>query len=325
MVGKGEVALPGGLARLPRSVPLLAPDARAADLDDLLEIAERSGARVDFETLEGGTPERAAELVRRAGVALSLAPVEPPALLAALAARVRCHVSGALPALFTEPGSATGFERGAGQTARVIEAINAALSGAALPGLALPAVPPEAGLCLAATTSSGAAAIVQAAFEHARASGERGIAVVHGASARPATDGLFLHAARNVAVRHTDLQFEDLTLEAFARRAVRDRASFRVLAGPAAAADAALDLLAAVADVPRPAGVVLGRDGERLYGRHGAGGGQVALFIAAQALFAHVGLELAASRLGRALEEGALHRDFAREPAPILAAILARG
>ena len=253
-------------------------------------------------------------------MALSLAPVEPPALLAALAARVRCHAPGALPALFTEPGSATGFERGASPTSRVIEALNAALHG-----LALPPVPPEAGLCLASTTSSGAAAIVQAAFEHARASGERGIAVVHGASARPATDGLFLHAARNVAVRHTDLQFEDLTFEAFARRAVRDRASFRVLAGPAAAADAALDLLAAVADVPRPAGVVLGRDGERLYGRHGAGGGQVALFIAAQALFAHVGLESAASRLGRALEEGALHRDFAREPAPILAAILARG
>jgi hypothetical protein len=233
---------------------------------------------------------------------------------------MRCHPSGALPALFTEPGSAMGFERGAQPTARVIEALDAALRG-----LALPPVPPEAGLSLVSTTSSAAAAIVQAAFEHARASGQRGIAVVHGASARQSTDGLFLHAARNVAVRHADLQFEDLTFEAFARRAVRDRASFGVLAGPAASADAALDLLAAVADVPRPAGVVLGKDGARLYGRHGAGGGQVALFIAVQALFAHLGLVEAAVRLGRALEEGALHRNFAREPAPILAAVLSRG
>jgi hypothetical protein len=299
---------------------LLAPDARAsADLDDLLEITERSGARVDFEPLEGATAEHAAGRVRAAGVALSLAPVEPPALLAALAALVRCHPSNALPTLFTEPGAAIGFERGASQTHQVIAALHGAWGG-----LALPPVPPEAGLLLSATTSSAAAAIVQAAFEHARQSRQRGLAVVHGASARQSTDGLFLHAARNVAVRHADLLFEDLTFEAFARRAVRDRASFGVLAGPAAAADAALDLLSAVADVPRPAGVVLGRDGERLYGRHGAGGGQVPLFIAAQALFAHLGLEDAAGRLGRALEEGALHRNFAREPAPILAAILAR-
>jgi hypothetical protein len=298
-----------------RSIPLLVPAHAGVELEGLLEVLERSRAQLAFEPLEGEDPERAAALVRAAGAALSLAQSEPPALLAALGARLRRHPAGdQLPAVFTEPRAGLAFERGAPATAALIRALQA---------LVAPPPPADAALTLVQTTSSGAAGIVQAAFEHARESQAGGLCVVHCAGGYPATDGLFLHAARNCAVRYPELRYEDLSFEAFARRAVRDRASFGVLAGPAAATDRALDLLAAVAGVPRPAGVVQGAGGEQLFGRHGSGG-EAALLVAAQALLEHQGQAAAARRLGRALEEAALHRDFPREPVPIVAAILAR-
>jgi hypothetical protein len=298
-----------------RPIPLLVPAHAGVELEGLLEVLERTRATLSFEPLEDEEPERAAALVRGAGAALSLSLSEPPALLAELGARVRRHsASHQLPAVFTEPRAALSFERGAPATAALIGALERLE--------APPPLAPDAALSLALTTSPGAAAIVQAAFEHAR---ERngGLCVVHCAGGYPATDGLFLHAARNCAVRHAELCYEDLSFEAFARRAVRDRASFGVIAGPASAADRALDLLAAVAGVLRPAGVVLGARGERLFGRHGAGG-EAALLVAAGALLEYLGQESAAGRLERALEEAALHGDFRREPLPIVAAILAR-
>jgi hypothetical protein len=304
---------------------LLALDAGASLLlDPWLELTAHCPAEVEFELFEpdGGDPTRteraAAERVIEAGRGVSLAPIDGVGLLTALGARWRHHPRGELPAAFTDPFGELGLERGSAAAGRVRVALGPVARAARDA-----AAPDDAGLGVAVTSTARAAAVVEAAFAHAATIGAARVTVVHRASAAPTTDGLFLLAARNVAVRHTRVGFEDLSFDELARRAVRDRASLEVLAGPPAAVDAALGVLAAVAGVTPPCGYVLGRGAARLLGRHGAPGGLAALLRVAIALYDDLGEDDCARRLERAVGEASLHADYTRNPAELVAARLA--
>lgn len=311
-------------ATVSHTVPLLALDAGASLLlDPWLEITARCAVQVEFELFEpdGGDPARieqaAAERVVELGRGVSLAPVDGFGLLTALGARWRHHRGGELPAVFTDPFAELGLERGSPGAARVRSALGPVARAAREA-----AVPEDAGLGLVVTSTARAAAVVEAAFALAATSGAARVSVVHRASAAPTTDGLFLHAARNVAVRYSEVGFEDLPFDELARRALRDRASLEVLTGPPAAVDAALGVLGAVAGVAPPCGHVVGRGGARLLGRHGASGGLPALLRVAVALYDELGEDDCARRLERAVGEAALHADYARRPAELVAARL---
>ena len=299
-----------------RHVPLLALDGRALfDLDALLEVVARSGADVEFEVFDED-PQAAAEAVLEASLGLSLAERDSPSLGASLGAELRrFEPDPELPPVVTAAPGTQQFDRGSDGALGLVAGAAAWLQ---------PAPAADAGLELSMTSTAGASRVVAAAYELAEARGLPSLTVVHRKAAAGSTDGLFVHSARNVAVRFPEVRFESLDFEAFARRAVRDRYSFDLLVGPPAALDAALDVLAAVAGRPRPASWLECTGGARLYGRHGASGGLGALFHAAAAAIAALGDRTAAERLEGALREAELHADFAQRPAVVVNAVLAR-
>ncbi len=324
---------------MPATVPLLSFDGRGA-LDLLLEVVARTGTGVQFELIEAPDTEAAARALAAAPAAFSLAEVDGPQLLGALGARLwrtlgpphpglapgaggaaerGRDAADTLPAVFSMPCPGLALERGS-------EGARTLLAGPGLSALGFE-VPRDAALTLEVVSTAEATAVVSAAFEHARRSGLGGVTVVHTKSLLPATEGIFLHAARNVAVRFEGMVYRDLTLEDFARAALRDRKAFEVVVGTPAAAAAALELLAAVAGVPRPTTVVeCGEPGSGalLFGRHGDGGGQAGMLRSAAALLAHLGELEGAERLWRALRDGALHERFERRPGEVVCELLAR-
>jgi len=172
-------------------------------------------------------------------------------------------------------------------------------------------LPEDAGVTIKAVSPSGTARVVEAAYEYARARGRKRLALVHQTgSEQQASDGLFAHTARNVAVRYPDVGFEDVSAPELGHRLVREPAGLDVIVTLALPAE----LLAGVATgLVGGSGLVpvalLGSEVSVFGPAHGslptrAGRSLVdpgAAILAAAAALRHLGEDAAAERVERAL------------------------
>jgi isocitrate dehydrogenase (NAD+) len=86
--------------------------------------------------------------------------------------------------------------------------------------------------------------VVRFAFEYARKNGRRKVTAVHKANIMKASDGLFLHVAREVAAQYSDIQFNDLIVDNAAAQLVLRPETFDVLVLPNLYGDIISDLSA---------------------------------------------------------------------------------
>jgi len=127
------------------------------------------------------------------------------------------------------------FEKDTPATLEMIERI-AALSGRKIRS--------DSGLSIKPISVFGSERIVHAAFEFARAHGRRKVTAVHKSNIMKFTDGLFLHTARNVAVRFPDVEFEDRIVDNMCMQLVQKPEQFDVLVLPNLYGDIISDLCA---------------------------------------------------------------------------------
>jgi isocitrate dehydrogenase (NAD+) len=72
---------------------------------------------------------------------------------------------------------------------------------------------PHSGISIKPISVAGSERIVESAFDYAKANGRRKVTAAHKANIMKHSDGLFLEVARQVAERHTDLEFEDRIID----------------------------------------------------------------------------------------------------------------
>jgi isocitrate dehydrogenase (NAD+) len=235
---------------------LLHGDGTSAELAEAVRVViDATGTPVDWAVVDLGMevleaessslPEAAREAVAGAGVALRT-PVSPPIgrSMRALDLELRDSfglfarrwsfralpgVPGAVPGVDLElfaqnqEGLASGIEfpRRGPATARLLDLIEEA-HGRRLPD--------DAGMTIKAVSPGGTERLVETAYEFARARGRTRLTLVHQtASEQRASDGLFAHTARNVAVRFPDVVFEDVPAPELGRRLVREPQALDVI------------------------------------------------------------------------------------------------
>lgn len=86
--------------------------------------------------------------------------------------------------------------------------------------------------------------IVKFAFEYARQNGRRKVTAVHKANILKFSDGLFLDTAREVTIEYSDIEFNDMLVDAICMELVRKPQMFDVLVLPNLYGDIISDLCA---------------------------------------------------------------------------------
>jgi isocitrate dehydrogenase (NAD+) len=86
--------------------------------------------------------------------------------------------------------------------------------------------------------------IVKYAFEYARSHNRKKVCAVHKSNIMKFSDGLFLSVARETARHYTDIEFEDVLIDAFCMRMVRTPNLFDVIVLPNLYGDIVSDLCA---------------------------------------------------------------------------------
>ena len=103
-------------------------------------------------------------------------------------------------------------------------------------------IPDQAAESIRVITRKGSERIVRFAFEYARANGRKKVTTVHKANILKATDGLFLHVAREVAEDYSELEFEDRIVDNMAMQLVLRPYEYDVLVMPNLYGDVLSDL-----------------------------------------------------------------------------------
>ncbi|HSQ59195.1 MAG TPA: isocitrate/isopropylmalate dehydrogenase family protein [Acidobacteriota bacterium] len=93
-------------------------------------------------------------------------------------------------------------------------------------------------------TKRGSERIIRAAFEFAKKFGRRKVTVVHKANVVRATDGLFLEAARRVAVDYPGIEMDDANIDAMTMWLMKNPFQYDVLVAPNLYGDIISDLCA---------------------------------------------------------------------------------
>ena len=93
-------------------------------------------------------------------------------------------------------------------------------------------------------TKRGSERIIRAAFEFAKKFGHRKVTVVHKANVVRATDGLFLEAARRVAVDYPGIEMDDANIDAMTMWLMKNPFQYDVLVAPNLYGDIISDLCA---------------------------------------------------------------------------------
>ena len=96
-------------------------------------------------------------------------------------------------------------------------------------------------------TRAGSERIVRAAFEFARKNRRKKVTVVHKANVVRATDGLFLEAARKVAMAFPEVQFDEANVDAMTMWLLKNPFNYDVLVAPNLYGDIISDLCAQMA------------------------------------------------------------------------------
>ena len=97
----------------------------------------------------------------------------------------------------------------------------------AVPGMA--AIPPDAAISIRSVTHRASRRIVEAAFEYAVKHGRRRVTAVHKANVLRATCGVFLEAAREVAARYPEIEFETANVDAMCMWLLKDPLHYDVI------------------------------------------------------------------------------------------------
>ena len=169
----------------------------------------------------------------------------------------------------------------------------------------------DAGISLKPVTPGGTDRLVEAAYRFALERGRKKLSLVHQArSQQRASDGLFQHTARNVAVRFPEIEFEDLPAAEAGERLVRDPGRFDVIATPDLLGELLAGVATGVVGGPGVVPVALLGDEVSVFGpAHGplpTTGGRseanpAATLLAGAAMLRHLGEGRAAERVGRAV------------------------
>ena len=127
------------------------------------------------------------------------------------------------------------FERGAPETARLIEFISGTVGESVLP---------DSGISIKAISETRSRRIVRFAFEYARQYKRKKVTVVHKANIMKFSDGLFLAVARQVAGEYPDIELEDMIVDNMSMQLVQKPHQFDVIVAPNLYGDVLSDLCA---------------------------------------------------------------------------------
>jgi len=94
---------------------------------------------------------------------------------------------------------------------------------------AMAAIPPDAAISIRSVTHRASHRIVEAAFEYAVKHGRRRVTAVHKANVLRATCGVFLEAAREVAARYPQIEFETANVDAMCMWLLKDPLHYDVI------------------------------------------------------------------------------------------------
>ncbi|MCE9593469.1 MAG: isocitrate/isopropylmalate dehydrogenase family protein [Planctomycetes bacterium] len=169
----------------------------------------------------------------------------------------------------------------------------------------------DSGISIKPISVFGSERIVQAAFEYARKHGRKKLTAVHKSNIQKHTDGLFLHTARNVAVRYPDVAFEDRIVDNMCMQLVQRPEDYDVLVLPNLYGDILSDLCAGlVGGLGVAPGANLGDDGVAIFeATHGSAPkykglnkvNPTAMILSGVLMLEHLGEARAAARLQRAV------------------------
>jgi len=127
------------------------------------------------------------------------------------------------------------FERGAPETARLIEFISGTVGESVLP---------DSGISIKTISETRSRRIVRFAFEYARQHHRKKVTAVHKANIMKFSDGLFLAVARQVAGEYPDIEFEDMIVDNMSMQLVQKPHQFDVIVAPNLYGDVLSDLCA---------------------------------------------------------------------------------
>jgi isocitrate dehydrogenase (NAD+) len=102
----------------------------------------------------------------------------------------------------------------------------------------------DAGISIKPISVTGTRRIFEFAFDYARRNGRRKVTCVHKANIMKFTDGLWLHVAREVAARNTDVEFDDRIVDNMCMQLVQRPEEYDVLVLPNLYGDVLSDLAA---------------------------------------------------------------------------------
>jgi isocitrate dehydrogenase (NAD+) len=98
------------------------------------------------------------------------------------------------------------------------------------------------GISIKPISEFGTERIVESAFDYAKANGRKKVTAAHKANIMKHTDGLFLDVARQVAERHTDVEFEDRIIDNLCNQLVSRPEEYDVIVLPNLYGDIVSDL-----------------------------------------------------------------------------------
>ncbi len=170
----------------------------------------------------------------------------------------------------------------------------------------------DSGFSIKMISVAGSRRIVRFAFEYARANNRKKVSAGHKANILKFSDGLFLTTAREIAKEYSDIEFEDVVVDALCMRLVRNPQSFDVIVLPNLYGDIVSDLCAGlVGGLGLASGANIG-DGVAVFEpTHGsapkyAGQNKVnpmAMMLSAVLMLRYLGEKTTADRLEKAIAE----------------------
>ncbi len=195
------------------------------------------------------------------------------------------------------------FERGTPEAARLIELISETKGET---------VREDSGLSIKLISDMGSRRIVKFAFEYARSHHRKKVTAVHKANIMKFSDGIFLSAAREVAKKYPDIEFEDRIVDNMSMQLVRKPNQFDVVVAPNLYGDLLSDLCAGlIGGLGLAPGTNLSDEVAVFEAVHGsapkyAGLNRVnpmAMMLCGVMMLRHLGEEKSADRLEKAIAE----------------------
>jgi isocitrate dehydrogenase (NAD+) len=170
----------------------------------------------------------------------------------------------------------------------------------------------DSGFSIKVISETASRRIVRFAFEYALANKRKKVTAAHKANILKFSDGIFLDAARDVARKYKDVEFEDVVIDALCMRLVRSPSQFDVIVLPNLYGDIVSDLCAGlIGGLGLAPGANLGDNIAVFEPTHGsapkyAGQNKVnpmAMMLSGTMMLRHLGETRAANNLGKAISQ----------------------